>query len=144
MCTTTTAAVSGPMHAARSAGSIAIVCGSQSTKRSVAPACTAAAAVAKNVFAGTTTSRPSTPSARRMISSAAVPELTATACRVPWRAANAASSSAPIGPSVSCPVVERVVDACEDRGPVFGREQDSGRGTRMGGESSGEVAPKSA
>ena len=57
MCTMTTAAVSGPMHVARSAGSIAIVCGSQSTKRRRAPACTAAAAVAKNVLAGTTTSR---------------------------------------------------------------------------------------
>ena len=40
---------------------------------------TTAAAVAKKVFAGTSTSRPATPWARRMISSAAVPLLTDTA-----------------------------------------------------------------
>ena len=67
-----------------------------------------------------------------MISSALVPELTATACRVPWRAANASSSSRPIGPSVSWPVVERFVDPGEDLGAVFGREQDPGRGHAHG------------
>ena len=121
--------VSGPRHASTSARSNAIVCGSQSTNRSRAPACTAAAAVAKNVFAGTMTSRPSTPSARRMISSA----LGAGADRDRVRAsrgapANAASSSAPIGPSVSWPVIERVVDAGEDLGAVFGGEVDTSRG----------------
>src|SRR5262249_26117503 len=60
-----------------------IVAGSPSTDFTRAPACTAAAAVAKNVLAGTRTSRPSTLSARRMISSALVPELTAIACVTP-------------------------------------------------------------
>ena len=53
------------------------------------------ATVAKKVFAGTSTSLPSTPRARRMISSAAVPLPTATACATPQRAANPASSAAP-------------------------------------------------
>ncbi len=63
-----------------------------------------------------------------MISSALVPELTATACWVEWRLANAASSSRPIGPSVSWPVVEGLVDPGEDLGAVFGREAHPGRG----------------
>ena len=45
---------------ATSSGSNAIVAGSQSTNLGRAPAATTAAAVAKNVFAGTSTSRPST------------------------------------------------------------------------------------
>ena len=46
MCTTTTAAVCGPIGLATEAGSMAIVAGSQSTKRGVAPAAMTAAAVA--------------------------------------------------------------------------------------------------
>ena len=78
MCTTTTAAVSGPMAAATASGASAIVSGSQSTKRIRPPAARAAAAVAKNVFAGTSTSRSVTPIASSAICSALVPELTAT------------------------------------------------------------------
>ena len=52
-----------------------------SANRGVAPAWRTAAEVAKKVLAGTTTSRPATPSTRRVISRALVPLLTATACR---------------------------------------------------------------
>ena len=106
--------------------------GSQSTNWDAAPAATTAAAVAKNVLAGTSTSRPSTAAeggiARRRISSALVPELTATACFAPWCAAKRSSSSRPMAPSVSWPVVERLVDAPEDLGAVFRGEVDLRRG----------------
>ena len=80
MWTTTTAAVCGPSRLATEAGSRASVAGSQSAKRGVAPAAMTAAAVAWNVLAGTTTSRPVTPTARSTISRALVPDATAMAC----------------------------------------------------------------
>ena len=132
MCTITTAAVSGPMHAARSAGSIAIVCGSQSTKRSVAPACTAAAAVAKKVLAGTIDlasldaegaqddlERGGAGAHRdRVLRAVTRGE------RVFELAADRAERELPGG--------QCFVDAREDLGPVFGGEQDSGRGHAHG------------
>ena len=82
----------------------AYVSAATSAKRGTPPACTTAAAVAKNVLVGTTTSRPPAPSARSTISRALVPLLTATAKGIWWRAANAFSSSRVRGPSVSDPV----------------------------------------
>ncbi len=83
MCTTITPTVFGPMASRSLFGSTAIVRGSQSMNRTDAPAAMAAAAVAKNVFAATSTSLPSTPIARSGISMALVPEFTATAWSAP-------------------------------------------------------------
>ena len=104
MCTSTTPAVSSPSAASTVAGGEG-----ERVRRDVgearpAPAWITAAAVAKNVFAGTTTSRPSTPIVRRMISIALVPLLTATANGASCRARNASSSSPCMGRGCSAPV----------------------------------------
>ncbi len=83
MCTTIAPAVRGVSRRSSSSGAVPNESGSVSISTGRAPAWTTAAAVAKNVFAGTRTSRPATSSERRMISSAAVPLLTATAWRTP-------------------------------------------------------------
>ena len=79
----------------------------------------AAAAVAKKVLVGTTTSRPSTPRVRKMISRAPVPLLTAMACGTWWRRANASSNSRVRGPRVSEPARSDSSIMLEDlpRGP---------------------------
>ena len=58
MCTSTTPAVSSPSAASTVPAERASVSGATSAKRGLPPAWITAAAVAKNVFAGTTTSRP--------------------------------------------------------------------------------------
>ena len=73
-----------------------MVAGSQSTKRGMAPDATTAAAVAKNVFAGTSTSRPATGwptavSARSEISMADVPDF----ARAPLSLSGIVLSAAP-------------------------------------------------
>ncbi len=83
MWTAITAAVAALTSAATDAGSTARVAGSQSANRRRPPAASTAAAVAWNVLEGTITSRPSTPTDRRMISSVLVPEATATAWAAP-------------------------------------------------------------
>src|SRR2546427_9104466 len=104
MCTTIKPAVLGVSFFSTSSGRTAKDSGSISTSTGRAPACTTAAAVAKNVLVGTRTSFPSTPSTRRIISKELVPLLTAMACRTPQNLANCCSNSAPYLPSVNCPV----------------------------------------
>ena len=79
MCTTMIPAVLGVRHCSTSSGLTAKDSGSMSTNTGRPPACTTAAAVAKNVFVGTSTSCPCTSRARRMISRELVPLLTAIA-----------------------------------------------------------------
>ena len=67
-----------------------------------------------------------------MISSAAVPELTATACCVPWRVRERGLELGADRTERELAGGERVVDPREDRGPVFGRKKDSGRGHAHG------------
>src|ERR1700674_1218147 len=93
MWTATTPAVFAVSALSTSCGRMPKVSGSMSTSTGRPPAWTTAAAVAKKVLVGTSTSRPATPSERRMISSALVPLLTATAWRVPQSAAKRRSSS---------------------------------------------------
>src|SRR4051812_3082606 len=81
MCTPMTAAVFS-VNAGRTVSTESVsVCASMSTRRGVAPACTTAAAVAKNVLVGTITSRPATPIVPSTISNPAGPPETATAYR---------------------------------------------------------------
>ncbi len=80
--TSTTAAVWGVSAVWSVSVERAKVAGDTSASRGMPPACRTAPAVAKKVFVGTTTSRPATSSARRMISSALVPLLTAMACGI--------------------------------------------------------------
>src|SRR5215468_2250781 len=105
ICTTTAAAVLRVRRRSTSAADVDRVRGSVSISTGFAPAARAAAAVAKNVFAGSRTSRPATPRPRRMISSAAVPLLIAIACLAPTNSANRASKASPYGPNVKRPVV---------------------------------------
>ena len=79
MWTSMTAAVCGVSAAATVFGLSANVSGSMSANTGRAPARSAASAVAKNVLAGTMTSRPATSSPRRIISRDAVPLDTAIA-----------------------------------------------------------------
>ncbi len=104
-------AVSGPIEARTDSTSTAIVVGSQSTKRGLAPAATTAAAVAKNVLAERV---PLCPAPR-----APQGDLDGTGARVHGDgvggtvvAANRSSSSRPIAPRVSWPR-ERLVDATQ-------------------------------
>src|SRR6185295_7919810 len=104
MWTTIMPTVSRVMRRSASSGAVPSDSGSVSINTGRPPACITAAAVAKNVLAGTRTSFPSTPKARKAISIAEVPLLTATACLTLQPAANFSSNSAPYFPSVSWPV----------------------------------------
>ena len=89
------ARVRGDLRAAIVSAVTNKVCSSTSAKTGFAPTIATQLAVAPNEMAGTMTSSPGPiPSTCMMPWSAAVPLLTATASRVPVRAATAASSSA--------------------------------------------------
>ncbi len=82
-----------------------IVSGSTSTSTGRSPASATTFAVAGNVYAGTSTSSPgSSPNASTARWSAAVPELTASACSTSHAFASPASNSSTFGPIVSIPL----------------------------------------
>ena len=115
------------------AGDRANVAGSMSAKRGTPPAWTTAAAVAKNVLAGTITVRPSRPrpasgsaSARRAISSAAVPLLTATAWADLVAGGERLFEPLGVGPEGQRPGGERLLDHLGDGGPVIGGKRRPG------------------
>ena len=102
----------------------ASVSGATSAKRGVPPAWSTAAAVAKNVFVGTTTSRPSTPIVRRMISIALVPLLTATANGASWPGSERVLELARVRAEGQRAGLQRLVDHREDRGAVLVGEDE--------------------
>ena len=116
------------MASATVAGDRARLFGSVSTKTGSPPAWITAAAVAKNVLAGTMTVRPSTPTLRSMISRAAVPLATATAWAQPWRAAKACSKRSVTGPRVSDPVARALSTMA-----AMAARSDAGKTGRAGG-----------
>ena len=99
-----TARVRGVIASARVCAVMSSVSSLTSANRGVAPARTTAAAVAMNVFAGTTTSSPGpTPSAVRLSCRASVPLARPTAWSTPQYAAQSRSKAVTAGPPMYAP-----------------------------------------
>ncbi len=100
-CTGITALVRPVSLVSVLAGSSRWVSGSRSAKTGTAPTNVTAAALAMNVYGGTTTSSPTpTPAARSAATRASVPLQTHTQCAAPWNAANSASNASVREPCV--------------------------------------------
>ena len=140
--TSTTTAVSGVRAASSVSGERASVSGETSARRGIPPACTTAAAVAKKVLVGMTTSRPSTAKVRKMISRALVPLLTATGVRHIVAEGERLLELAGARAEGERAVLQRLIDHAQDRLAILRREDDaSSRYTRTCHAVSAFLAP---
>src|SRR5260370_10041763 len=115
------ARVRGVIAASTRSGSRQYVSSSMSANTGRAPTYSATLADATNVNAGVMTSSPSfTPCARTSRGSAAVPELTATACRTPHQRANSSSNASTTGPCASWPLSRTASTALRSSSPICG------------------------